>query len=229
MLMTGRELLKLALPHQGEKYMLGAIAPKDQADYDGPWDCAEFASWLVYQLTSRLYGCANNNGNPGGADAFSGFWARDANKIGEKISVDQAAKIPGAVVLRLSGPDLIGHVVISNGSGGTVEAHSTKAGVIASTLHGRRWDCGVLVPWITYDVLDAQHPPIKKPGTVYRWMVPMMQGDKVKEIQRALSIRPDGFYGPKTANAVRAFQRNQNLVADGEVGALTAARLGILL
>ena len=225
----GRELLKAAIPHQGEKYVLGALVPKNRADWTGPWDCAEFASWLVYQVTKKLYGCANNNGNPNGADAYSGFWGRDAEVLGKKITVDEAAKIPGAIVLRLAGPDIIGHVVISNGAGGTIEAHSTKAGVIASTLHGRRWDYGVLVPWMDYDVLDAQHPPVKKPVIVYHWTTPMMSGNKVKEIQRALMIEPDGFYGPKTFNAVKAFQRNENLVADGEVGTLTAARLGITL
>lgn len=227
--MTGDQLFKLAVPHQGEKYVLGTIAPKDYPGYDGPWDCAEFASYLVYQLSSRLYGCANNNGNPRGADAYSGFWARDAIKLGEKISLDQAAKIRGAVVLRIAGDDQIGHLVISDGAGSTIEAHSTKAGVIASTLHGRRWDFGVLVPWIKYSILDAAHPSLKKPGRIFRWTKPMMWDDKIKEIQRALGIRPDGYYGPKTYNSVKAFQRNVNLVADGEVGPLTASKLGITI
>lgn len=230
--MDGRTLLKLATSHLGQKYVLGTIVPKNYPDYDGPWDCAEFASYLVYQLTTRLYGCANNEGDPAGADAYSGFWGRDALKLGEKISLEEAAKIPGAVVLRLSGKDLIGHVVISNGQGGTIEAHSTKTGVIASTLHGRRWDYGVLVPWITYDGTNGSNPPIKKPGTIYRFMTPMMKGDKIKEIQRALGFRDkqvDGYYGARTYNAVKAFQRNQNLVADGEVGQMTATKLGILI
>jgi N-acetylmuramoyl-L-alanine amidase len=230
--MTGRELLKLAIPHQGEKYVLGTIVPKNYPGYDGPWDCAEFASYLVYQLTTQLYGCANNEGDPAGADAYSGFWARDAGKLGKKITLEEAAKIPGAVVLRVSANGLIGHVVISDGAGGTIEAHSTKTGVIASTLHGRRWDYAVLVPWMTYEILDVAHPPVKKPGMIYRYMKPMMKGEKVKEIQRALGFRNkqvDGYYGARTYNAVKAFQRNQNLVADGEVGQLTATKLGITI
>lgn len=230
--MTGRELLKLATAHLGEKYVLGTIVPKNYSDYDGPWDCAEFASYLVYQLSGRLYGCADNEGDPAGADAYSGFWGRDVLKLGKKISLEEAARTPGAVVLRLSDNGLIGHVVISNGAGGTVEAHSTKTGVIASTLQSRRWSCGVLVPWITYDVLDVEHPPIKLPGKIYRYTQPMMKGEKVKEIQRALGFRDkrvDGYYGARTYSAVKAFQRNQNLVADGEVGQLTATKLGILI
>lgn len=231
--MNGRQLYKLGSPHIGEKYVLGTIVPKNLTSYDGPWDCAEFASWLVFQLTGKLYGCANNNGDPLGADAYSGFWGRDAEVLGKKITVDEAATIPGAIVLRLAGHGLIGHVVMSNGAGATIEAHSTKAGVIQSTLHGRRWDYGVLIPWIEYDVLDANHPPVKKPGMIYRYTSPMMTGEKVREIQLALGFirgrTADGIFGPKTHNSVKAFQRNQSLVADGEVGLQTATKLGITI
>jgi hypothetical protein len=226
---TGQQLYDLGTKHVGEKYSFGAMVPKNYPDYKGPWDCAEFASWLVYQVSERLYGCANNNGHPASADAYSGFWARDAEKIGKKISVQDAAKTPGAAIVRVGGIDLIGHVVISNGYGMTVEAHSTKLGVIMSSLDHRRWDFGVLVPWIEYVVTAPILPTIKKPGKIYRWTKPMMQGDKIKEIQRALGIEPDGFYGSKTFNAVRAFQKNSDLVADGEVGPTTAAKLGVLV
>jgi len=228
--MTGHRIYELALSHLGEKYLLGVIAPKNESDYNGPWDCAEFASWLVYQASGELYGCANNNGDPTGADAYSGFWARDAEKLGKKITVQHAAVIRGAVVVRVAGNGQIGHVVISNGFGMTIEAHSTKTGVINSSLNNRRWDFGVLVPWIEYEILDNDHPPIKKPGsTIYRWTTPMMEGNKVKEIQLALGIKADGLFGQRTANAVRAFQQNSSLVADGEVGYQTAARLGITI
>jgi N-acetylmuramoyl-L-alanine amidase len=226
---NGQQLYDLGLKHVGEKYSFGAMVPKNYPDYKGPWDCAEFASWLVYQVSERLYGCANNAGHPASADAYSGFWARDAEKVGKKISVQEAAVTPGAAVVRVGGIDLIGHVVISNGYGMTVEAHSTKLGVITSSLDRRRWDFGVLIPWIEYSIASPILPPIKKPGKIYRWTKPMMEGDKIKEIQRALGIEPDGFYGSKTFNAVRAFQKNSDLVADGEVGPTTAAKLGVLV
>lgn len=226
---TGQDLYELGTKHVGEKYTFGAMVPKNYPDYKGPWDCAEFASWLVYQVSGRLYGCANNAGHPASADAYSGFWARDAEKIGKKISIADAAKTPGAALLRVAGVDIIGHVAISNGYGKTVEAHSTKFGVITAEISHRRWDFGVLVPWIEYFQIEQPLPPIKKPAKVYRWTKPMMQGDKIKEIQRALGIEADGFFGSKTFNAVRMFQKSESLVADGEVGPQTAARLGVIL
>jgi N-acetylmuramoyl-L-alanine amidase len=225
--MNGQQIVDLARQHIGEKYSLGALVPKSDKTYDGPWDCAEFASWLIFQVSGRLYGCANNLGDPDSADAYSGFWARDAKKFGKSITVDEAAKTPGAMVLRLAGKGLIGHIVVSDGYGRTVEAHSTKTGVIVSSLNNRRWDMGVLVPWITYNVADPNHPKIIKPGKIYRLTSPMMFSENIKEIQKALGIKADGWYGPKTRNAVREFQRASSLVADGEVGFQTAAKLGL--
>lgn len=225
----------IALPHVGEKYVLGSIVPKNDASYTGPWDCAELGSWAVYQITKKLYGCANNAGDPDGADAYSGFWARDAEKIGTIITIASAAWIPGAILLRVSGHDITGHLVISKGDGsGTVEANSTKYGVILSTLAHRRWDFGILVPGITYTDLEQNKPaftrwPPAKPGIIYRWTRPLIYSDKVKDIQRALGIGVDGFYGPRTFNTVRSFQRNTGLVADGEVGPQTATKLGVTL
>lgn len=224
---NGKDIVELARTRIGDKYHLGSIAPKDYSDYHGPWDCAEFTSWLVYQLTGKLYGCALNEGNPRGADAYSGFWYRDAKKLGVLIPVDEATTIPGAFVLRVSGPDLIGHIVVSQGNGRTIEAHSKKHGVISSSLQNRRWTTGILVPFIEYEPADISQPVITPPAMVYRWKNPMMQGPVVKAIQTALRVRADGYFGPKTFNAVRAFQESENLVADGEVGPITAARLGI--
>lgn len=53
------------------------------------------------------------------------------------------------------------------------------------------------------------------------------QGDDVKAVQRALGITPDGNFGPKTEAAVKLFQADQGLVADGLVGRMTRAALGI--
>src|SRR5580765_2605344 len=135
---TGQHILKLARRHVGESYVFGAFAPKDNPKWKGPWDCAEFASWLTFQVARTLYGCDANSGQPGVADAFTGFWQRDAQALGIVVSLDDASRTPGAFVLRNPAPGAIGHVVVSDGAGGTVEAHSTNKGVIASTLAGRR-------------------------------------------------------------------------------------------
>lgn len=57
--------------------------------------------------------------------------------------------------------------------------------------------------------------------------------DRYKEIQKALIDRgylagpPDGLWGPDSADAIKRFQRDQNLIDDGKLGALTLTALGL--
>ena len=122
--------------------------------------------------------------------------------------------------------------MISDGTGGTVEAHSTNRGVVRDTLSGRRWDMGILVPGIDYNK-NAEPQTVTRPTVLYRLTTPRMKGDPVRRIQEALQAKGfdpgavDGTFGGQTYAAVRAFQLTQGLLADGEVGMHTAAALGI--
>ena len=102
MAVRGERILQLGRKHIGEPYVLGSLAPKDNPKWRGPWDCAEFASWLAFQAAGVLYGCASDSADPASADAYTGYWARDAEALGVKISIEQAMRTPGAAVLRSS-------------------------------------------------------------------------------------------------------------------------------
>ena len=230
---TGHDLLHTAEAHLSEKYNLGVFVPKDNPDWHGPWDCSEFASWCVFQVCSRLYGCENDSSAPDSAKAFTGFWRRDAHHLGRIIPVQQATATPGAAVLRFPAPGGIGHIAFSDGNGGTVEAHSRRTGVIRGELGGRRWDIGILVPNIEYQTGNGRVTSVAAPVTVFRVTEPLMHGEEVRRIQTALEIKGfnpgpiDGLFGTYTSAAVFAFQIDQGLVGDGEVGSQTAAALGI--
>lgn len=65
-----------------------------------------------------------------------------------------------------------------------------------------------------------------------RLRLPLMQGEDVREVQEALSkagfnIKVDAVFGEDTDKAVRQFQRDKNLIADGIVGQATRAELGL--
>ena len=231
---TGNDLITIAAPHVGEQYILGAFAPKNNSQWRGPWDCAEFVSWCVFQAGGMLYGCEVNTAPPAspGADAYTGYWKRDAGALGRKITIAEAARTPGAALLRFP-TSANGHIALSDGTGGTIEAVSRVQGVRRKLVANRRWDIGVLVPGITYTQNGGPIPT--DPPTVFRLMSPFMRGDKVREIQTALKaagVDPgtiDGIFGPKTEAAVLGFQLEKGLVPDGEVGPETAGQLGIEL
>jgi N-acetylmuramoyl-L-alanine amidase len=229
----GKDLVKLGNKHLGESYILGAFAPKDNANWQGPWDCAEFVSWIVFQTTGQLIGCTNNLANPALADAYSGAWVRDAQASHRDISIGQARATAGAVLVRRPSASGIGHVSISQGDGTTIEAHSRLRGVTNDKVDGRRWDIAMLVPGIEYP--SELEPGIYAPpgALVLGLRQPPMQGQLVKKLQQALKARGfnpgtvDGVFGPHTEAAVLGFQLSEGLVPDGEAGPVTLGRLGL--
>lgn len=228
---TGEDLLSLARQHVGEKYVHGARAPMANPGWKGPWDCAEFVTWCVYQASGILFGTEPRN-DPMRADAYTGYWAQQARAGACTIPVEDAVVTVGAALLRYPQPGAAGHIVFSDGENGTLEAHSSKRGVIASTVNGRRWDTGVLVPGVRYYRTGDAAPP-KRPKDVMRLTHPLTRSKRVAEIQEALNRRgymagsEDGIYGPQTAHAVVRFQAEQGLVPDGEVGSITLKALAL--
>lgn len=80
----------------------------------------------------------------------------------------------------------------------------------------------------------APKPPAPQPkpwpGRYLKVASPMMHGSDVKYVQERLNnhgakVVVDGEYGPKTAAAVKAFQKASKLTADGIVGPKTWAAL----
>ncbi len=228
---TGEAILAIARRHLGEPYVLGARAPMGTGGWKGPWDCAEFVSWCLYQASGILFGTEPRS-DPMRADAYTGYWAQQARDAGCTVPVETAAATVGAVLLRFPQAGVTGHIVYSDGLGGTVEAHSHKDGVIAGTIDGRRWDTGILVPGVRY--FRSGDDIVPKPAIgVIRLTDPMTKSPAVQRIQHRLvelGYAPgseDGVYGPQTAHAVTAFQGDRGLVADGEVGPRTLKALGL--
>jgi N-acetylmuramoyl-L-alanine amidase len=144
---TGEDLLKLAEEKIGAEYVYGADVPLKQGDhYDGPYDCAEFATERVQELTGQIYGALRpESANP---DPFTGGWYDDMrhHKV-IQIPVEQAIKTPGALLLRYPNRK---HMVFSDGLGGTVEAMGSDYGVCRGRAKGRGWNYGILIPGINY-------------------------------------------------------------------------------
>lgn len=150
-MVTGQDILKLAGSRVGEQYIFGANADTSDPDWHGPWDCAEFVTWVIYQLTKTLYGCIDNDADPSNCDAYTGAWWRDARTgVVQNIPVKDAVLTPGGILLRVKTSQYSGHIIFSDGKGGTIEAMSTARGVCKGRLDGRHWNCGILIPGIQY-------------------------------------------------------------------------------
>lgn len=153
---TAAQLLSIAYQHIGEKYELGAQVQMNDPNWQGPWDCSEFVTYCVFQVTGKLYGYGDRE-----SGAYTGFWYDDAvNGIVTKISVNEARQMQGAILLRRkksitledgTKEEIIGHIAITDGNGRTVEARGRRYGVCEFVVgKDRGWDCGILIPSITY-------------------------------------------------------------------------------
>jgi N-acetylmuramoyl-L-alanine amidase len=223
-----KDVLPFAKAYIGSPYVFGVLVPKLKPGYVGAFDCAEFVAYAIAQVLKVTdYGVRNG-------DAYTGFFQVDGKAKGILISVKEAASIPGAILLRYPAPGAIGHVAFSQGNGKTIEAHSTKYGVIESKVDGRRWDTGIILPGIEYKPLE----PVKTdaPVVVYRFKHPMMQSPLIKAAQNRLKKlgfymepKTDEFFGTKMLDALLRFQRSKGLIVDGEFTPTgeTALELGI--
>jgi peptidoglycan hydrolase-like protein with peptidoglycan-binding domain len=75
----------------------------------------------------------------------------------------------------------------------------------------------------------SKRPPV----TAHHYAPQQPSVDRYKEIQQALASRgyfktePDGTWGPASIDALKRFQRDQNLVEDGKIGSLSLIALGL--
>ncbi len=116
-----------------EKYV-NVCVPKNNSNWQGPWDCAEFMSWLVYQVGKKLYGSLIMR-------ATQLLWRPTLGR-GEptRPQTNLALGSPGSrqpllwvqcyFAIHLP-TGKMGHIAVSDGLGGTVEAMGKKWGVVA--------------------------------------------------------------------------------------------------
>jgi hypothetical protein len=224
---TGNEIIQLATMHIGERYILGAKVPFNNPNYTGPWDCAEFVSWCVFQVSGLKVGVRKD-------DAYTGYWKTDASLLCTKISKDEAKRTPGAVLLRYPVTNgITGHIVFSDGLGRTVEAKGEKFGVVSDVIDGRDWDIALLVNGVTY-TQNAILPAYQPPAVDFRLKNPIMQAPIVRVAKlklQSLGIDPgtiDDKYDLNMEIAVYNYQLIEGLVKDGIMGNQTLKALEVI-
>lgn len=138
-------------------------------------------------------------------------------QAGTLIDVAQARGTRGALLFRIDEGAGGDHVAISLGNGQTIEARGTAFGVNVFPAGDRPWTHGGLVPG-----LAGADSVILDEGD---------RGEGVRWVQRRLHVQgfdpgpADGVFGPRTAEAVRTFQKAKGLEVDAVVGPITRAAL----
>jgi len=229
----GATILDIAKRHLGQPYEFTPTPNYDDPMWKGPFDCAEYVSYCVFRGYEIPYGVVADPVNR--FNSYSGYWQRDAEKQGIKISWRDALHIPGAILVRYppgNEPPPYGHVAISLGNGGdTYEARGKQFGVMKHSAIGRSWNTGVLIPGVLYDLPEGLGSEL----LLFKVLDPPAgYSPIVEEIQKQLvglgllaEPQVNGLYDVVTAKAVSAFQDRKGVVSDGEVGPETGGLLGL--
>ena len=165
-------------------------------------------------------------------DAYTGYWKTDASLLCTKISINEAKRTPGAVLLRYPITSRTGHIVFSDGLGKTVEAKGEKFGVVSDVIDERPWDIALLVKGITYSQ-NAIQPNYQIPAVAFRLQSLIMEDPIVRQAKlklKSLGIDPgtiDNSYDLNMEIAVYNYQLIEGLVTDGIMGNQTLSSLGL--
>jgi hypothetical protein len=123
----------------------------------------------------------------------------------------------------------VGFFVADHGSEFDLLSGNSTSGSSSDAITVKRYPKSIIAGYV--NVAYAPADPNAYPGTVYRYVKSkLMTGSHVKWIQERLgshghTVTVDGEYGPKTAAAVKAFQKDTHLTQDGQVGPKTWAKL----
>jgi N-acetylmuramoyl-L-alanine amidase len=147
---TGKDLTAEAIKHVSEEYVFGADVPFDNPAYKGPWDCAEFCSWITYQIAGIVVGCEDNTKPITKLEPYSGGWYRDGMSASRKVPYNVAVSTPGAVFVRKPIAGRAGHVAFSQGNGKTIEAMDSRRDVTESSPEHRVWNVCFLIDGVDY-------------------------------------------------------------------------------
>lgn len=176
-------------------------------------DCSGLFSWAFKQLGGEMYH---------GSNTMYRKWCRDKGELKAGKRTDGKKLLPGTAVFCWDG-STYSHVGLFIGNDTVIEAAGVKAGVVTSKVTASKWKYWGELNGVEYVESTAEdvivHPTIRKGA----------KGDAVIELQNKLvklgyylgSCGVDGDFGKDTEKAVKQFQEDRGLTADGVVGAKT--------
>lgn len=190
-------------------------------------DCSGLFSWAFKQLGGYMYH---------GSDTMFRKYTTARGTLKNGARTDGQGLIPGTAVFTWKAADgKYGHVGLYIGDGWVIEAHGTQKGVIRSKVTESRWTHWGELKGVDYSGTQPEPAPAPQPEP--EELPPTIRkGNRniyVNGMQTILDklgyslgiCGIDGDFGTATEKAVKEFQRDHSLNADGICGPKTWAAL----
>lgn len=191
-------------------------------------DCSGLFKWAFKKLGGDIYH---------GSDTMYCKWCTDKGELKKGKRSDGKTLKPGTAVFVWNGKKY-SHVGLYVGSGLVIEAMGTLQGVTTSKVTATKWTNWGELKGVSYSSEDAQEgasdlPDDKLPTEALPTLKRGSKGEYVTLLQTKLanlgydlgSCGVDGEYGKATEAAVKKFQKDHGLTADGVTGKKTWAAL----
>ena len=174
-------------------------------------DCSGLFRWAYKQLGTD---CAH------GSNSIYDRYCKDKGRLrnGKKYTTNEELKPGTAVFTGVEGDH--GHIGLYIGGGEVIEARGTQYGVVKSKVTDSRWTFWGELTAVEYAEGGEEQVKTIRKGD---------KGPEVKELQEKLlrlgyalpRYGADGDFGKETESAVKAFQTDNGLKADGVAGKKT--------
>lgn len=184
-------------------------------------DCSGLFKWAFKQLGGEMYH---------GSNTMYLKWCTDKGKLNKGKRADGKTLKPGTAVFTWNGNNY-SHVGLYIGNGQVIEARNTRQGVVFSNVTDNRWMNWGELKGVDYSAKNSDSTPSSNPAdksslpTLKRGnkgeYVTLLQTELVNRGYDIGSYGIDGDFGKCTEAAVKQFQRDNGLDADGIVGQKT--------